>query len=329
MSDAARAGAGGPGGRRRLSSGDLAFEGFAIAGREPRSILAWALVMAGFVLVSAVTMVLIAGPAMMQMSALQRAGGRPDPALALGSLARTFPATLLLLAISLFVYGAIYAAVNRAVLRPTEGGFGHLGVGRAELRQAGVLALVWLILGGVYLACIILGFIVVLGARLVSPPLAVVAGLLVGLGALALLLFLAVRLSLASPLALDRGRIDLGAAWRLTRGAFWPLLGAYVLAAIFCVLIMIGVFVVVAVMAGVFGGGAGALFRPDMSSLGAYFGVAQLINILVSSAAYGLIFPVMLGPPARAYAQLTGEAPAGAAPASAARDLSTGFAATA
>lgn len=49
------------------------------------------------------------------------------------------------------------------------------------------------------------------------------------LGVFVFLIWLAVRLSLASPLTFDTRRVRVFGSFALTRGRFWSLLGAYLL----------------------------------------------------------------------------------------------------
>jgi hypothetical protein len=63
--------------------------------------------------------------------------------------------------------------------------------------------------------------------------------------------------------------------------------------------------VVIALITGGGFAGAGAFFRADSSSLGAYFAPARIVMIVVWGAASGLLWPLTLMPPAEIYRELT------------------------
>ena len=317
----------------RFSSSEAAFTGLRLLTREPRTWLIWAALCLAFSLMVGVLLVTTAGPAMMQMMAMQQT--RPvDPTASLALMGRLAPFYGLTMVVSLVFYAVAFAAVNRAVLRPAPSGFAHLALGGDELRQFIVLILLGLVLLGVYIAALIVGAVV--GIALVFAATAahvsgVAAGGLgallfvaVAFGVLGTLLFVMTRLSMTSPLALDTGRIDLGASWRMTRGRFWALFGAYLLAWLVSVVILIGVGVVFAVLAVTMGGGlktAGFMFRPDMSSLQAYFGPLQLGWMIANAALAPVLFALSLGAPAGAYAQLRATSPTAAVPTTPPSDL--------
>ena len=54
-------------------------------------------------------------------------------------------------------------------------------------------------------------------------------------------------------------RIDLRAAWAMTKGRFWPLLGAYALAFALSVVVVILTFAISVAVVGIVGGGLGAI----------------------------------------------------------------------
>ena len=123
-------------------------------------------------------------------------------------------------------------------------------------------------------------------------------------GAFALFVWTGVRLSLASALTFDTGRVRLFGSWRLTRGVFWPLVGAYLLAFVIIALISVVLLVVSALVAVATGGGANAILHTDTRSLGAYFTAARVVQTLVSAAAFPAFLTLLAGTPACAYAQI-------------------------
>ncbi len=297
---------------RRFSATEAAFAGFRLARREPLTLAIWAAVLAVFGLVFGSLMVLMAGPAMMDLRNLQP-GASKDPAAVLSVFQKLGPFYALTFPVTLLFYAVAYGAVNRAVLRPsTPPRFGRLAVGGDELRQLLVLVLLGLLFFALYIVTAIVAIVaaVALGIAAQSAG-GVVVGILVGVVAgltvVGVFLFVAVRLSLASPLTFDTERVSIFASWRLTKGRFWALLGAYLLSGVMVLLLSVVALVVTAVIATVVGGGlsaAGVIFRPDMTSLATYFTPVSVVWMVIAACLNSLTLALTIGAPAAAYAQL-------------------------
>jgi hypothetical protein len=223
-----------------------------------------------------------------------------------------------LLVSGLVLNAVLYAAMNRAVLRPQEGRFGYLRLASDELRQLGLFA-VFLGLGIIAYAVVILVMAVVVVVVALAGGGTDGAGFALAL-AIALpaiicgVVYLAVRLSLASPLTFDTRKIDPMAAWRLTRGRFWPLLGTYFIAFALSIVVVVLTFAIAAAAVAVIGGGIGALgpaFQSDMGTVAQVVAPARLAYLAVSAIGQALIWPVTMTPPAAIYRALTAGASAG------------------
>jgi hypothetical protein len=164
------------------------------------------------------------------MAPMNSLGARPDPSVALAT-AGSFLARMVLLELLFFcIYAILLTAAQRAVLRPEEGSFASLRLGGDELRIIGLaLFLGILFMVGYIVAAAILGILAVALGFAAGGPGAMLPMMAVGIVViLCLILFFWVRVSLAFPLTLMRGRFVLAEAWRLSRGRFWIMLGGYI-----------------------------------------------------------------------------------------------------
>ena len=201
-----------------FSPTQAALEGFRLVGRRPVSFLAWSLLigvttgafLTGFIWAFGDVSALIAAKAPTLEDFLSTAG-------------RFLLLWLAGLVGMLLIFAVLIAAVYRAVLKPSRRAFAYLRLGADELRLIALQLLVMLI------QCLCgFGATVVIIAVAASSLLLVakiLIGVLVGFTALAVMVFAWVRLSLAGPLIVAQGRLDLSGAWALTRGRFWSLLG--------------------------------------------------------------------------------------------------------
>jgi len=153
----------------------------------------------------------------------------------------------------------LWAAVFRAVLRPEQKGFFYLRVGMDELR---LFATVLVVFVGGYIAVVLASVIVtmlvaVLGRVIAGEAGAGIAAILSMIVIFCAILWAAIRVSPCGPLTVYRQKVVIGPAWRLTRGVFWRLLGAYLLLAIMLMVIYLIMFAVQ------FGASGADMARPD------------------------------------------------------------------
>jgi hypothetical protein len=289
-----------------FSATDAAFTGFRIVRERPMAAAVWAALQLVISLILGAFIVATAGP---QLMALQAAAFSPptDPTAAFAMVRQLLPMYAGLLVFGLIFYPILYAAMARAVLRPAEDGFGYLRLGADELRQLGLMLLI-LVLGFIFYVFSILIFAaaIVVGhfaGGLASALIAAIAIVAFVVG----WIFIGTRLSLASPLTFATRRVDLFGSWALTKGKFWPIFGAYLLAVTLAVVVyLLGYAVILGIVAAA-GGGAGglaAMAHPDLASMSAFLSPPRLIQTILSAMLMALIWPVILTPPASIFRSL-------------------------
>ena len=164
--------------------------------------------------------------------------GSGDPSLVMADLWSTFGWIFVIQFAVLLVFLIVFTATQRAVLRPQEGGPGFLHLGMDELRTIGLAVILTVLF---YVGMVVVGLVMVamFGVAIVGASAgsgAAAGGVLIGIVVMLLLICVAiwlyVRLSLAFPLTFLRRKIVIGESWRLTRGRFWTLFGAYLVLAI-------------------------------------------------------------------------------------------------
>ncbi len=218
-----------------FSATEAAFEGFRIVRRNPLAILFWGLT---YVIFFIAFFALVGGQMasiMAQAEALQ--GGEPDMA-QLQALGMSYATILGLgMPLGLLLTAVLSAGVARGVLRPSAKAFGYLRLGGDELRVLAVTVILGLCLFVLYMvAAMVVGVSVTLVGD-GNPGAAVLAAVVVGLAAFAVIIWLGIRLSLAVPITIAEKRIAPFASFALTRGRTLPLLGMAVIAFIMSLLV--------------------------------------------------------------------------------------------
>jgi hypothetical protein len=103
-------------------------------------------------------------------------------------------------------------------------------------------------------------------------------------------------------------------SWRLTKGRFWPLLGCYLLAWVFMILVLLVDMAVSGVlMLGAAGGSftrvASAMFRPDVTSAMGVLSPIYIVRLVVGAAFGVVMWTVGLAPQAAAYRAIAAPRP--------------------
>ncbi len=221
-----------------FSASDAALEGFRIARERPRVVMGWALFSLAASIAGALitfTMPKEAGAALEAIASEQA----PDAQ----SLAEMLLAASPILVVGLLVQRMMDAAVYRLMLRDGDSRFAYLRLGPDELRLT-ALRLIYLVLAVLLIS--VVQFAIVLLAIVASAfgqgPMVFVAsvGELVTVG---VVVTVAVRMSLASVITFQTGRLAIFESWEATRGQFWSLLGVYALA--MCCIVAAGLAVMV------------------------------------------------------------------------------------
>ena len=294
-----------------FSASDAAFEGFRLTRRAPLAILIWT---AAYVVISVIMLALagssIAG--LMDQAAALEGIGDPTPEQMLPLMGAYFTMLGILMPLGIIFGAVMYAAVNRAVVRPAESAFGYLRLGGDELRVFVVylvLTVLAMIVGAVLFAAV--GLLVGLTAT-AAENLAALFAVLGGLVAVGLFIWLAVRFSLALPITVAERRIAIFDSWALTRGHFWGLLGMTILAFILSMVVQILAWILFMPLMFLMGGNLTDLAGADMqgpdlmqvlTSLGPIAVIAALLVALISA----LQLAIMYAPYAAAYRALKGD----------------------
>lgn len=297
-----------------FSATDAAFEGFRLVRRNPLAVVAWALLYAVLTLVALFAMSRAIDPLIAwseQAEAME--SGSPSPA-EVAEMFQAFGAILLniawLLPLAMVIGAMLSAAVARGVLNPRAGGFGWLRLGMDEMRVL-VVTLVLSLLMSVLAAVVFVGVGVIGGFATASGEgWGWLVAVLAGLAGVCLLVWLAVRLSLAVPITVAEKRMAFFDSFALTRGRFWPLLGMAIIAGVMVLIISFLSSIVtmpLSLMSGLEGWSFGG--HDDPEAVRAALDVSNpwvIASALVEAIVNALTVGVLYAPFAAAYRGITG-----------------------
>ena len=285
-----------------FSATDAAFSGFMLARARPRVFLVWSLVLVAISVMTSAVTILTAGQAIMDMQAV---GQSSDPEATMQSLATLAPFYIVALVFTLLYYGIATAAVNRMVLRPEDSRNAFIRVGGDEMRMILVMVAQWLIGFGVGVGAVLLTAVLAgIAGGVGGTAAGVIVAILAGGASVALFLLVSIRLSLALSQSFSTGRVNIFGSWALTKGSFWPILGAYLLAIVLLILVYALAFALMSVVAIALGGGLSGvadLFEPDMTTLATFFSPTMVVYSVLGGFLSALALMVMYAPAATIY----------------------------
>lgn len=295
-----------------FSATEAAFEGFRVVRRRPVALVFWSL----FYIAITAAAFAVMGPSLISFVSaseqLEQLGGTPT----LQDFAPLFQTMGLIIAVllplSLISSAMMYAAVARAVLRPAESAFGYLRLGMDEVRVL-VVSLVLFIVFTLAATVLfgIVGAVAGIAGAADAPALWIVV-LLLAFAFIALIVWLAVRLSLAIPITMAEQRIAIFDSFGFTKGRFWPLLGMALLAAVMSIVVgLLGSLAAMPIQLAT-GGGLAGLAGLEGESLQVILQSAwQAIAawIVINAVIYALQVAVIYAPFSAAYRDLKGIEP--------------------
>jgi hypothetical protein len=306
-----------------FSASTAILSGFRLVGRHPGVVLVWGL---AYVLVALVPLLVLfwgdlptllglyAKIMQSLMAGVAPAANDPDLARQQGLLA-AFEFSQL--GLNLLAVTLVSCAIYRAVLEPERKAFAYLRVGLQEL---------WVIASTLALVVVLVAVLIASSAAVGLVGQAVGAGAWIGglilfltsCGAIALVIWVALRLSLAAPMSFAERRFRLTEAWPLTHGQGWRLFGVALGLASMILLIQM----VLATLSQVMGLGSSLariddlrafLANPaaDLAHMGPSLAGLALMQVLVSA----LSFTLWAAPFAEIYRELSAARAAPAKPA--------------
>ncbi len=227
----------------RFSVAEAATAGFGVIGRKPLAVVGWAIALLVSLGLPALLVFAAMGPEfhrLMQMAMTQQTGAEPDMNQIKELIGLQSGMTLLNLLFwlgSSFVKAVLCAAVFRAVLSPSQSAWAYLRVGSREMWLT-LLLLVEQVLA--MIAVFVIALIVVVLVAIVAVSggeggkMAAVATAFGGCAVAAgVILWVALRLSMAAPMTFADNQFRLFESWTLTKGHVWSLLGVVVLMVLF------------------------------------------------------------------------------------------------
>lgn len=277
----------------KFSASDAAFSGFTLVREHPRAVMVWAVLLTVTSALSTFLTIYFHGPQLEAFASVMR-DKSADPEAAIAAFGALTPMLLWNTPFDVAVRGVILAAISRAILTPHDSRNGYLRFGADELRQMGVIVIVNLLMFGLIMSSTILSSLFMVAGGLAS-----LLGLAAFVGGGCLMIYLVVRLSLASPMTFDNRQVMVRRSLPLTKGLFAPLVGTYVLAFIMALIVWLLTMVIVAAVSLIVSGdfaNAGSVFQSDATSLETFFTPRGLVQTLFSGVIATLVSLILCSP---------------------------------
>lgn len=237
----------------RFSVSEAASTGFGVIGRKPLAVVVgWALAFIVAIVLPMILCFMALGPALQNLIHLamsQEPGAQPSPEAfqqMMQAQAGMTGVNLLFWLWGTFVKAVFAAAVFRAVFTPEQSAWAYLRIGSREMWLTLLLlvehVLTMIVVFVVVLLVVVLVAVVAVAGGEQGRMAAVATGFGAGAVAFAVLIWLALRFSMAAPMTFVDNQFRLFESWTLTRGQSWRLLGMVLLIVVFiiCLEILLG-----------------------------------------------------------------------------------------
>lgn len=306
----------------RLDIGEALGEGFRLVGRRPLDVMVWGLAYFVFGILPMIAIFWwLSGSWIEWARQLDAHPGAMDPRQMFAEQLKFQAIQPIIFLAGLVGRTVLWAAVLRAVLTPADRGFFYLRFSKTEL-WLGLLLLVqgvciFLTVFGLMIPVMIFWIPTIMAANQNSfGGWEIPLGILAALAAIAVFVWLLIRFSMAAPMTFVASQFRLFESWSLTRGHALGLLGLYFVNAVIvgCIGMVVELAIAAVVFSALAGFGAGwdpnwveGFFRRDPQTVIAALAPWVIGGGLVMSVLIGVFSALMLGPWARAYAQLAGE----------------------
>ncbi|MDQ0463829.1 hypothetical protein QO010_001600 [Caulobacter ginsengisoli] len=287
----------------KVNVGGAVVEGFRVIGREPLSLVGWALALVGYYIVQFVVGLISGGLGVGMMAQMSQLRTGQFNSGAVGGLLLMF---LMIMAVGYIFFGIVGSAIYRAVLDPTGSrAWARMRLGANEFRMALTLFLVTLIYIVWYILTVIVLFMLFRMGGL-GNLLGFIAGVFSALSFLSLFAFV-------GPMTLDKGRISIFPAVSAAASNYWRLMG---MNALLCLMLIVLYIVLVLLVLVLMGGSMAALSSGDPAQteqaiLGMFTSPITIVSILIVGPLLAAVVQVLfVSPAARAYADVAGSSSA-------------------
>lgn len=296
----------------RFSATEAAFEGFRLVRRNPVALVFWTLAYLVLSVGSMLAMILhrdqiVEGMRTLETLSASGASSMEDISTMMDAYAQMTSYSFLVLPLSILISAMLSAAVARGVLTPDDKRFGYMRLGMDELRVfvvTVVLAILTALIAGMAFGVVMM--IGSVGAVTGQAWLFLVA-VLAALATFALVIWLAVRWSLAVPITVAEKKFAFFDSFRLTKGRFWPLLGMAIVAGVLS-LVMWALSMIVVLPLGMMSGmSTMGMGGTDSAAVVERLTLANpliFLNALANAIVYALMVAIVYAPFSAAYRDL-------------------------